>query len=104
MPSEVRWPQRLDPGDVLMVARELTDKKTGKPFVWRFFLIVLKHHQMRESVRGLRIGAPDDQQMTVGISKEDDNEVWLLDPDEWPDGVVARRMAAILDGKIEGLL
>jgi hypothetical protein len=106
MPRDIEWPEQLAPGDVLMVARDMVDKRTKKPFVWRFFMVVLEHRRTRETVRGLIVGANEEkEEITIGIGKADNrNEVQFLEPDEWPDGVCASRMMLALEGKIEGLV
>ena len=86
----------VEKGDVLMVVRQMTDKKTGKPYVWRFFaLIVLVGY----SVAKTRILGNERTSPTVVSTHRD--EVHLLEPDEWPDGVHMFRTQMILKGEIE---
>lgn len=108
MPTEVN--RHLDdggtllPGDVLMVARRMNDK-AGKPFVWRFFMVVTEYKQLSERVHGMVVGATGklaDMAYTVQLESAR-NAVELLDPTEWPDGIHAFRMAMILKGQIEDI-
>jgi hypothetical protein len=80
----------------------MTDTKTGKPFTWRFFGIVIKPH--RYWVKVIRIGAKEEPGRDISIiqvTNDPKNDVYFLPPDRWPDGVCVYRMKAVLEGRIE---
>lgn len=92
----------LTPGDVIQVNRSMTDKKTGKPYVWRFFAIVVDDDG--DEIECVPFGAVSqsfkDQTMTIDPDDRR-NTVHHLEPEEWPDGVHANRMRMILIGLVK---
>lgn len=84
----------VEKGDVLQVARPCTDAKTGKPYTWRFFGVVV--HARVTSAKVRVIGK--DYNINVNTRVDD---ISLLDPDEWPDGVHMFRTQMILKGEID---
>lgn len=99
MPTEVVNAKNLNPGDVLMVARQMRDKQ-GKRFVWRFFVVVTR--SSRWVIGGIVVGAGDkikNKELTFDLN-DDRNTIQLLDVSEWPDGIHAFRMAMVLKGLI----
>lgn len=100
MPTLVTHGEQLAHGDVVVVQRDMTDKKTKEPYVWRFFAVVLKAGV--RMVKVYRLGAPDDAKPEFVLDLcELTTTLHKLEPDEWPPGVHALRMAAILDGNID---
>ena len=89
-----------EPGDVLLVTKEMRDKATDKPFDWRYFAIVVEAD--RHHIKVFRVGA--DKDIVFTLLTVTCKEVRLLDPSEWPDGVHAFRMRAILEGRVKGLM
>lgn len=88
-------------GDVVMVQRDMEDRDTGKPYVWRYFVIVTEPG--RWFARGLRIGAEKGKETTT-VKFDEGWEIQLLAMSEYPDGVHAYRMMHILKGNIEGIV
>lgn len=94
----------LKPGDVLMVAVQLADKRTGDPYWWRSFRCVLEVHNrlmattvllklqpdLDKDVRDLPFGTSD-QRLVIEYLPEH----------RWPQGVVAMRMKHISLGLIK---
>jgi hypothetical protein len=105
MPSEVINGKTLEPGDVVMVARQMEDKVTRRPFVWRYFLVVTR--STRWVVAGIIVGAEKatlkDKEFTIDLNDEK-NEVQRLTPEEWPDGLLGFRMAMVLKGLIPDIV
>lgn len=92
--------RELVPGDVLMVARRMRDKKTSKPYTWRFFMVVQEHDDWQ--VTGFVVGSERFKDTPFQIAIDDDKSVvQYLAPEEWPEGVLAFRMSMILRGVIE---
>lgn len=93
----------LDPGDVLMVRRVMTDKTTKQPFTWRFFALVMPPPGKRLRVSGIyfvRVGDPENKLWTRTL--DDPNMVvYLLEPHKWPEGIHVARTKAILQGDID---
>lgn len=89
-----------EPGDVLMVSMQNTDKKTGKPYTWRFFAIVQTVH--RNSVGCYRVGGGVLNQIVLSSHtlRGGKIEVMLLDDNEWPDGIWQVRTKMVLAGEI----
>lgn len=95
---------RLKPGDVLMVHRQLRDKETGKPFTWKWLGAVKKPLRRGGGAVIIRFGAPegkDEIAMNFGRMEADDEGVWLIPQEEWPDGVWAFRTKLILEGRLD---
>jgi hypothetical protein len=94
--------RKLHPGDVLMCNLRLKDKRTGKPFEWKFFMVVTDHDWLDDEVTGRVIGAEKhkEKEMTLRLNSPR-TTIHYLAPDEWPDGVHAFRMSMILRGVIE---
>lgn len=92
---------RLAIGEVVMVHKELTDKKTQKPFTWKFFAVVTqvgaKYH------RAFQCMVLDEKQREPITIFHDHagTTVWYLTDDEWPDGVYAFRTRMILEGRLD---
>lgn len=99
--------RQLAAGDVLMVARHIPKPRNGgKPYWWRFFLVVTRHQRWR--VRGLVVGAQNeslkDNPVTLQFDDDDQKQtIQYLPMEEWPDGVHGFRMAMILKGLIEDI-
>lgn len=94
---------RLKPGDVLMVHRELKDKRTGKPFMWKWLGVVTKPLSRNRGAFMIRFGAPEGKDRVAIMFGEDDavQGVWFLPEEEWPDGVWAFRTKLILEGRLD---
>jgi hypothetical protein len=96
----------MAPGDILMVSRDMTDKKTGKPFTWRFLALVLRTTKRRSSRIGgqldlLRLDTGAD----MSLDPRDDRwDIRLIDEDNWPDGARVLRMRAILEGRLDEVI
>lgn len=93
--------RQLAPGDVLIVQRKVKPAEGGKPFWWKFFMVVVKHK--RWMVEGRRVGAPAGKE-EIRIAFDDHWVVQFLPMEEWPDGVHAFRMAMILQGLIPDIV
>lgn len=99
----------LNAGDVIQVNRQMKDKKTGKPYVWRFFAVVCTPPDDWGDLECIPFGAVSEQRKDRVMRLElDDNdfksglqEIYLLTPEEWPDGVHANRMRMILTGLVK---
>jgi hypothetical protein len=89
----------LEVGDVLMVTRKMRDNK-GKRFNWRFFGCVIEPKRFTARV----ILLDRDQTMIVPLYQHEEYTIRLLTEDEWPDGVCALRMKAILEGRLDGIV
>lgn len=95
---------QLKVGDVLMVHRRLKDKETGKPFTWKWLGAVRRLHSFSRAVSLIRFGAPEGKDLiTVYFHSvdHDDEGVWLIPQEEWPDGVWAFRTKLILEGRLD---
>ena len=97
----------LVPGDVVMCCRKMRDKRTNKPFDWKFFMVLTETTDELDSlVEGWVMGATSEHlkdnplKLHVGDEK---NVIHYLPIEEWPDGVHAFRMQLILQRKIENL-
>lgn len=93
----------LKVGDVLVVARQLADKRTGDPFWWKSFRVVLKPPINRRIVHVMTLKMhpePDKDFWDVDLT-DDKNVVTLLPEDMQPQGVIAMRMKHILSGLIK---
>lgn len=93
---------RLKPGDVLMVHRELTDKKSKEPYTWKFFAIVLRLLRAGVAVEILD-ERTDRKPMILGFS-DPLVHIWYLSDEEWPDGVHAFRTKMILEGRLDEIV
>lgn len=102
MPKRVNHSSKVQVGDVLMVSRPMWDKDTNEQFTWRYFAVVKKKHS--GSVDIYRLGAPDSHTGYSMLMNHPEFTIHLLEPDEWPDGVCALRMKAILEGRLEGIV
>lgn len=95
---------RLQPGDVVMVRRQLIDKKTKKPFDWRFFALVLNIGPRQRFVQWIILdGREDREPVATRMDFSEDFQVWFLPENEWPDGIHAFRTKVILEGRFEGV-
>ena len=84
------------PGDVLMVATECSDKITGKSFTWRWFGVVFEPGTRSTGVLNLTTNkATRIHSYSLMQTSE------LLEEPDWPDGVRALRLLAILEGRID---
>lgn len=88
----------VNPGDVLMIASERIDKRTKKPFTWRYLGVAKKIGH--KAIVGFQLGAENDRMFTFMITRDDD-KVQLLTEDEWPNGARAFRTVLILEGKLD---
>lgn len=97
---------KLEPGDVLMVTRRMLDRKTRKPYDWKFFLVVTQHRSRYSSiVKGMIIGATNERWKDEPVTVlTEDCDTQYLPPDEWPEGVHAFRMAMVLKGLIPDIV
>jgi hypothetical protein len=95
---------RLKSGDVVVVHIWLDKPKYGKPFMWRWLGTVVKTIGAR-GARVIRFGAdPGKDEITIGFgspTEREDEGVWFLPEDQWPDGVHAFRTRLILEGRID---
>jgi hypothetical protein len=95
---------RLEVGDVVMVHMRLNDKQTGKPFWWKWLGAVLEAKGVRHShFKVIRFGAPEGKdEATIRLNfYSEDQRVWFIPPEEWPDGVHAFRTRLILEGRLD---
>ena len=99
-------------GDVVMVAMQLKDKQTGKPFPWRWLGIVTKTRSSTITV--IRFGVPGGEEISK-ISKRPKDEhilslydelivVRAISEDAWPDGVHAFKMQLIMRGRLNDVI
>jgi hypothetical protein len=93
--------RQLHPGDVLMISRDIKDKVTRKVRKWQFFMVVTLHK--RWIVDGIRVGAPKGKE-EMQVTFDDVWTIQYLEPDEWPTGIHALRMAMILKGLIPDIV
>lgn len=94
---------RFKPGEVIMVRRTLLDKKTKKPFDWRYFAIALRVGRSQALQVCILDGREDREPFLLFAQSNHDQTVWFLPEAEWPDGVHAFRTKLILEGRIEGI-
>lgn len=88
-------------GDVLLVAQWFQTAEMSQQKMWRWFGDV-QHKEKRQTVKVLRIGAPDEKPRFLSLRFLKDGEsVHLLEPHEWPDGVHAFRARMLLTGQID---
>jgi hypothetical protein len=94
--------KKLAIGNVLMVNRRMNNE--GRHWTWRYFFLVTA--AKRWAVRGMIIGTHvdnlKDKEIGLGLGDER-NTVWFLPEDEWPEGVTAYRMRAIMRGLLPDL-
>jgi hypothetical protein len=94
--------RRLEPGDILMVNSAFKPKGTNSYKPWKFFVIVLSAN--RYKIVGLRIGTDwEDKDRSILILPYNGYKTtcYYLPEAEWPDGVCAFRMKAVLEGRVE---
>ena len=107
----IRDTDMCKPGDVLLVAIQLTDKQTGQPFWWKSFRCVMRvtssrfatllhlkmHPDLDKDVREVDFHEGAGNHMGEGVRQVIE---WL--PEEaWPQGVVAMRMKQIALGVLD---
>lgn len=100
---------RFTPGDVIMVHRQLRDKETRKPFVWRYLALVTKVGRRADiAIQHIILDEKEREPTTLYLSMVDVQSgdgrlvrLWFLPEAEWPDGVYAFRTKLILEGRIE---
>jgi hypothetical protein len=98
---------RLQTGDVVMVRRTLRDKDTNKPFDWRYFAVVTRVDRVDRlrAMMHLILDEKDRQPTTLWLIKpKEEQQVWYLPEEEWPDGVYAFRTKAILEGRVDAIV
>jgi hypothetical protein len=96
--------RQLNPGDVLMVERNVKPTDGRKPFIWKLFLVVEVHKKW--IVRGWVLGGNGyyaENPMTIEIGSSKVKSMYFLPMEEWPAGVHVFRMAQIMKGRIEDL-
>lgn len=86
-------------GDILMLSRDLVDKKTQKPYTWRFLAVVIK---VRKGIAKL-IRLDTEEDITVNIH-DTRWAVRTIPEDAWPDGARVLRMKLIMEGRLDGLI
>lgn len=94
--------RKLEPGDILMVNSSFKPKGMTSYRPWKFFVIVMSSNQYK--IVGLRIGADwedKDRSILVLPYRGYKTTCHYLPESEWPDGVHAFRMKAILEGRLE---
>lgn len=103
MPELLDPDRELAPGDVLMVERKMKDQKTGKRWLWRFFLVVDNAAlEWSDEAWGYIVGNEKMKDKLYRVDVDDDrNTVHYLPQEEWPDGVHQFRTALILRRKID---
>lgn len=86
-------------GDVVLVAQELKDKETGKPYIWRWYgLAVTARNRWPDGLTVIRLGADHEGTRQIFCRS---STIWLMNENEWPDGVWALRTKAFLEGRID---
>lgn len=91
--------RQLLPGNVLMVARLVTPKDGGKPYVWRYFMVVTEHwSSVVKGINTSSTGKFKDREMQLRFYHA---EIYYLPEEEWPDGVHVSRLRLILLGLVE---
>ena len=92
----------LKPGDVVQLSTKHQDKKTGEDYWWKRFAIVRRVGDRRLGVEVLHLKMHPDLEKDIKIlmmgALPDDQVITLLDPAQYPQGVVAMRMKAIMKG------
>lgn len=101
MAEQVKNGDQVKKGDVLLVTMQLVDKKTKEPFTWRWFGVIVTHGYT--AVKLMRLDAEPAASIHNPIIRFADSKTTTtkLEPEEWPPGVHALYMAAILDGKLD---
>lgn len=92
------------PGDVLLVSRQLRDKRTGEPFWWKSFRCVIEPNRRRHWMAMLLTLKmyPDVKKDVWEVDLRDEaTVVQFVDPADWPPGVLAMRMKALATGLIK---
>lgn len=89
----------LRPGDVCLVAVELRDKNTGQPYWWKRFVCVLK--PLRRNAEMLTLKMHIDAAKDIRMVDFTQDVVTKVEPDSWPQGVIAMRMKWIAKGLIK---
>ena len=101
MPDRIKTTEGLQPGDVVTCAVQLTDKTNGAPFWWTTFRCVLDLPPSKRYVRLLTLKMHPDVDKDVREVDIDKDVVCKLEPDQWPQGVIAMRMKHITKGLIK---
>lgn len=107
MPEELRshLTRRLQPGDVVMVSREMTDKRTGRPYDWKFFMVVTEHKVRARMLKGIVISNSEKfKDQVAKLTWSAANTIHYLSMEEWPEGVSAFRMSMVLRGLIPDIV
>lgn len=90
----------LKPGDVLKVSRRLRDMRTGDPFWWTSFRVVLKVRRRSLRVLTLKLH-PDPDKDEWDIEFDEETVVTYLPESQWPQGVSAMWMKLVQTGAIK---
>lgn len=102
MPRELTSFEGVGVGDVLMVKQMVKFRGETHEKPWRWFAVVETTDKKGRLARIYRIGADGDEPRYLSIKAlRMDEHIWLLHPDEWPDGVHAFRAKMIMTGKID---
>lgn len=97
----------LTAGDVVQISVKLQDKITGQDFWWKRFCVVTHVPSGKwgswDQFNALTLKMhPDFDKDLRGIDLEDANTiVTKLEPDRWPQGVIAMRMKALALGWVK---
>lgn len=93
----------LKPGDVCVVAVKMRDRTTGGDYWWKRFVVVAQNDTRGRHFSALTLKMHPDKEKDRRIIdiQETNNIVTFLPEDQWPQGVVAMRMKAIMTGLIK---
>ena len=103
MSDRITDARTLKPGDVVMVAVELRDRRTGGTYWWKRFCAVLAKPTTRLNAVVVTLKQEIDDKDVRDI-RFDKDVVTLVEESAWPQGVIAMRMKWIMKGliKLEG--
>lgn len=88
-------------GDVLKCSKQLKSRDTGEEYWWTSFRVVIASPWNRLVFITLILKMNPDPDKDVREERIDDKFVAeLLEPDEWPQGVVAMRTKHVMTGLI----
>jgi len=96
----------LKVGDVVSISTLLKDKKTGEPFRWNRFAVVLAEPDHAQSFVALtlKMHVSERDYRVVYLTREltpSSDVVCKIEEENWPQGVVAMRMKLIMQGILQ---
>lgn len=97
----IKTTEGLKPGDVLMVAKQITPHGGGEPYWWKSFrCVTVVEDKAYAELLVLKMVPDLDKDMRLVDFAAADHVITVLDIDKAPQGVVAMRMKHILKGLI----